>query len=91
MRLARAAGIVTRLVRVRINRRDNNPATRPARAAGIATRLVRVRINRSRPRDLGRPRRGVAERGPPRGKVTKASAIAPRGEGDRASSKNAQA
>jgi hypothetical protein len=91
MRLARAVGIVTRLVRVRINLRDNNPAIQPARAAGIVTRQVRVRINRSRRRDPGRPRRGVAERGLPRAKVTRASAIALREEGGLASSKNAQA
>jgi len=88
MRLARAAGIVTRLERVRINRRDNNPAMQPAGVAGIVTRLVRVRINRrsnrSRRRDLRGPKRGVE-----RDKGTRASAIALRGEGDLASSNKA--
>jgi hypothetical protein len=94
MRLALAAGIVTRLVRVRTNRRDNNPATRTAGVAGIVTRLARVRINRrdnrSRRCDLGRPTRGVAESGPPRDKETRASAIALRGEGDLGKSENAR-
>ena len=67
--LARATGIVTRLVHVRISRRDNNHSTR---------------------RGLGRSRRGVAERSRPCDKVTKASAIALKVEGDLASSKNAQ-
>jgi hypothetical protein len=93
-RLALAAGIVTRLARVCVSRRDNNPAMQLARVAGIVTRLVRARISRRdnnrRRRGLGRPRRGVAERSPPRDKVTTASAIALRGEGDLASSKNAQ-
>jgi hypothetical protein len=43
MLLARAAGIVTRLVRVRSNRRDNDPATRLARVAGIVTKTLRNR------------------------------------------------
>jgi hypothetical protein len=92
MRLARAAGIVTRPVRVRSNRRDNDPATRLARAAGIVTRPVRVRRrdnNRSRQRALGRLGRGAAERSPPRDKVTRASAIALTGEDDLAGSENA--
>jgi hypothetical protein len=80
MRLARAVGIVTRLERVRINRRDNNPAMQPAGVAGIVTRLERVRINRrsnrSRRRDLPGPKQGVE-----RDKGTRASAIALRGEG----------
>ena len=70
--------VITRLVRVRINRRDNNPAMQPAGVAGIVTRLVRVginrRSNRSRRRDLRGPKRGVE-----RDKGTRASAIALRG------------
>jgi hypothetical protein len=88
MRLARAVGIVTRLERVRINRRDNNPAMQPAGVAGIVTRLERVRINRrsnrSRRRDLPGPKQGVE-----RDKGTRASAIALRGEGALASSNKA--
>jgi hypothetical protein len=84
MRLARPAGIVTRLVRVRISRRDNNPAMQLVRVAGIVTRLVRVRV--SSKRGLDRPRRGVLEHPPD--KVTRASAIELRAEGDLGRSEN---
>jgi hypothetical protein len=87
-RLARAAGIVTRLVRA--NRRANRPAMQVARLAGIVTRLVRVNINRrgnNRRRDPGRPR---PEGSPARAKETRANAIALRGEGDLGSGENAR-
>jgi hypothetical protein len=83
-RLAPAAGIVTSLVRVRINRHDNNPAMQLARVESIGSRLARARIsrrdnNRSTQRGLGRR---VPEHSPPRDKETRASAIALRVEDD---------
>jgi hypothetical protein len=91
MQLAQVADTVTRLVHVRVRRRDNNPAMQLARVAGTVTRLVRVRVsrrdnNRSKRRGLGRPRRGVPEHPP--AKLTRASAIALRAEGDLGSSEN---
>jgi hypothetical protein len=95
IRLARAAGIVTRLARVRITQRDNNPAMQLARVVDIVTRLAHVRLNRrnnnrSRRRDLGQRGAGVGAPSPAGGKVIRASAIALSREGDLGRSKNAQ-
>jgi hypothetical protein len=95
IRLARAAGIVTRLARVRITRADNNPAMQLARVVDTATRPAHVRLsrrdnNRSRRRGLSQRGAGVAALSPLGDKAIRASAIALKGEGDLGSSKNAQ-
>jgi hypothetical protein len=95
IRLARAAGIVTRLARVRITQRDNNPAMQLARVVDIVTRPAHVRLNRrnnnrSRRRDLGQRGAGVGAPSPVGGKVIRASAIALSREGDLGRSENAR-